>query len=221
VIKSKKQTGIYKITSPTGRIYIGQSIDIRTRHRDYVYNVAVQSRLSRSFAKHGQQNHIFETIELCGKDELNTRERYWQEHFEVVGKNGLNCILTESPSKPRVYTEACREKMSKNRTGEKNHRYGKKLQEYMVDIIRNTHTGKIVSEETKRKRRESIGDKQTGGGNPRARKVVCTQTGKEWGCILDCAAELGMNRKTLNDQLIGRYRNKTSVVFQTITDGGI
>ena len=31
-------TGIYKITSPTGRIYIGQSVDIYYRWNDYKTN---------------------------------------------------------------------------------------------------------------------------------------------------------------------------------------
>ena len=55
--------GIYKITSPLGYIYIGQSINI-----DYRFNVykklkcKSQLRIYNSFVKYGVDNHIFEII---------------------------------------------------------------------------------------------------------------------------------------------------------------
>ena len=57
-------TGIYKITSPTGRVYIGQSVDIEQRFKDYNRRPATrQVRLNKSFIKHGIENHLFEVIE--------------------------------------------------------------------------------------------------------------------------------------------------------------
>lgn len=52
--------GIYKITSPSGKIYIGQSVDIHRRWLDYKrakYNRSY--KLYCSFKKHGVLNHIF------------------------------------------------------------------------------------------------------------------------------------------------------------------
>ena len=49
----------------------------------------------RSFKKYGVKNHIFEVIEECLVENLNKRERYWQEYYNVLNE-GLNCRLTET-----------------------------------------------------------------------------------------------------------------------------
>jgi len=73
--------GIYKITSPSGRIYIGQSVDINrrlSRYKNLSKQVSSSIKLYRSLLKHGPENHIFEIVELCEKPFLNEKERYWQ-----------------------------------------------------------------------------------------------------------------------------------------------
>ena len=96
------KTGIYKITSPTNRIYIGQAVDLDRRYKSYrKYNEKRQIRLYRSIAKYGFLNHKWEIIELCNKEDLNKRERYWQDYYNVVGKQGLNSMLTNSENLPR------------------------------------------------------------------------------------------------------------------------
>lgn len=85
--------GIYKITSPSGKVYIGQSVDIKTRWSSYrTRDCPSQTILNKSFNKYGVKNHAFEIIEECLEEELNCRERYWQEFYEVTGRNGLNCV---------------------------------------------------------------------------------------------------------------------------------
>jgi hypothetical protein len=88
--------GIYKITNPKGKPYIGQSIDIEKRF--YVYKRGFgksQVKRYRSFNKYGYDNHVFEIIEECDIEILNDRERYWQEYYDCINK-GLNCRLTQS-----------------------------------------------------------------------------------------------------------------------------
>jgi group I intron endonuclease len=92
--------GIYKITSPTNKIYIGQSIDILLRFKYYKYlKCKSQKKIYASLVKYGVDKHKFEIIEECDIELLNERERYWQEHFEVIGKNGLNLSLTKTNDK--------------------------------------------------------------------------------------------------------------------------
>ena len=82
--------GIYKIISPLGKIYIGQSIDIDVRFNNYKkLKCKSQLRIYNSFIKYGVDNHIFKTIEECSLDLLNERERYWQDYYDVLNKNGL------------------------------------------------------------------------------------------------------------------------------------
>ena len=214
--------GIYKIISPSGRIYVGQSENIETRWRDYKYSKS-QTRLIRSFKKYGIDNHIFEIIEECTLEQLTNRENFWQIHYDVISEKGLNCHIVDVNTGKRVYTEESRLKMSEGRVGEKNHMFGKKLSREKCDRISKVHKGKVVSQKTKDKRKITLGDKQKGGGNPRAREVICVLTSITFKCITECAAFLNMNRKTLNDQLIGKYPNKTSFILTEIliTDGGI
>ena len=51
--------GIYKITSPTGRIYIGQSVNIERRfkqHKRKTKNYKPNTLLINSFNKYGAEN---------------------------------------------------------------------------------------------------------------------------------------------------------------------
>jgi group I intron endonuclease len=79
--------GIYKITSPSNRIYIGQSVNIEKRFtsykRMYVKNQK-QTKLYRSFLKYGVINHTFELIYECLELELNHYERHYQELFNCL-----------------------------------------------------------------------------------------------------------------------------------------
>jgi len=120
------KTGIYKITSPSNKIYIGQSININKRFNDYKkVNCKTQIKLYRSFKKYNIENHIFEIIEECLESELNTRERYYQDYYNVIGKNGLNCRLTKSNDKSGKFSIESRLKMSKLMKGNLNHMFGK------------------------------------------------------------------------------------------------
>lgn len=69
--------GIYKITNPKGKIYIGQSIDIERRFKEYkgVY-CKNQRKLYYSLKKYGWENHKFEVIEECNEKNLIQRENY-------------------------------------------------------------------------------------------------------------------------------------------------
>jgi len=101
--KVKVKCGIYKITSPSYKIYIGQSIDIERRFSDYKIKKAKQQpRLRNSFLKHKIENHKFEIIEECKFEQLNIRERYWQDYYDVLGNKGLNCLLTNTEIKPVI-----------------------------------------------------------------------------------------------------------------------
>lgn len=89
--------GIYKITSPTGKIYIGQSTNIE--NRKYYYSSIKcdkQHKLYNSLQKYGWEQHMFEIIEECNLDKLNEREIYWGLYYDVLGENGLNLRLGDA-----------------------------------------------------------------------------------------------------------------------------
>lgn len=91
--------GIYKITNPNNKVYIGQSIDIQRRFNEHKrYNKQdYKNKLYNSFNKYGYDNHTFEIIEECLVEKLNERERYYQDLYNCV-ENGLNILYTNTES---------------------------------------------------------------------------------------------------------------------------
>ena len=89
-----KICGIYKITSPSGKVYIGQSKDIHNRWRAYKwYSCRRQIKLYNSLKKYSSQKHKFDIIHRCDKSDLNKIEKYYIELYESFNsKYGLNLI---------------------------------------------------------------------------------------------------------------------------------
>lgn len=109
--------GIYKIISPSGKIYIGQSKNILSNRLNHYINgnCSTQTKLYNSLKKYGFENHIFEIVEECSLEQLNEREIYWGTHFDVLNpKTGLNLKLGE---KRGIYSEESKKKMSKSSLG--------------------------------------------------------------------------------------------------------
>lgn len=87
--------GIYKIISPSGSIYIGQSWKVETRLKKYRCSLAKgQPRLYNSFKKHGIDNHLF-TIEAefdqtVSQIELDKQETFFWNKYKDLGCEMLN-----------------------------------------------------------------------------------------------------------------------------------
>lgn len=77
--------GIYKITSPSGKVYIGQSIDIYRRWNSYKSaSCESQRRLFHSFFKYGYDNHKFEIVHKLPSDiEQEILNRYEQLYMDL------------------------------------------------------------------------------------------------------------------------------------------
>jgi hypothetical protein len=86
--------GIYKITSPSNKIYIGQSTNIKQRWNQY-NNLACksQTKLYNSFQKYGVNNHVFEVIEECNENQLLERETHWKNYYKVLEIPSLCCRM--------------------------------------------------------------------------------------------------------------------------------
>jgi len=83
--------GIYKITNPKGKIYIGQSTNIEDRFKHYYsLHCKGQPKIYNSLKKYGPKNHIFEIIERCNISNLIEKENFYKKEFNTLEK-GLNC----------------------------------------------------------------------------------------------------------------------------------
>lgn len=186
------KSGIYKITNPIGQVYIGKSKDLERRFKQHSWGrISRQIRLLYdSIQRYGFNNHIIEVVELCSLDKLSYRERYWQEYYDVLGDNGLNCtVISIGEFKGRTRLES-------------------RL------ILRETNKGRVVSEETRRKMSEA----KKGWRIPIEENVHCklilnVDTGIYHYHVADASAAYSLNKRTLAGYLNGSKRNKTSLRY--------
>lgn len=143
-----KKGYIYKITNPSGSIYIGQTINPIGRIKYYrLHHCKRQTKIYHSILKHGWDNHLFEIIKEIEFDqaELNLLEVFYISEYKTFNTtHGLN--LTSGGSFGAI-TESARKLSSEK------------------------HKGKKLSEETKRKLRlANLGKKQS--AETIARRIV-------------------------------------------------
>ena len=222
-------SGIYKITSPKNKIYIGRSVNIKRRFSDYKrLGCKSQTLLYMSFLKHGVANHIFEVVEYCEIAKLNERESHFIKLFlstkRGIGLNctsgGDTCVFTKmtkrkmsksaigrmSPKRGLKLSNDIKLKMSLAKKGRPAHNKGKKKTPEQAIQCRLNRLGKPHSEETKRKMSEI-----RQGMN--AKKVIDTKTQIVYNSIKDAAFSIGLKTNTLGEMLRGANKNKTNFKY--------
>lgn len=179
--------GIYKITSPSNKVYIGSAVDIHVRWLRYKrYSCDSQPKIYKSLKKYGVTNHLFEVLEECEFEQLYERERYWQEYYDVLGKNGLNCCLVKTDEKPMLVSEETRIKIS-------NLHKGKKLTKAQKEAVSNYMKNRVVKEETLEKQR-----KIHKRPNPKnGKKVISKITNEVFNSISELSKHLNIKCNTL------------------------
>jgi len=177
--------GIYKITNPKGKIYIGQTIDFDRRVYQYkMLNCKEQPKLYNSLKKYGYDNHLVELIYQCDIIDLTFWERYYQELYNTIENDNLNCFLVTTKDKTGRHTEETKRKMSESAKGKK------KTAEHIAKLPQNQkgYKGKKRSEETKLK--QSL-------NNGKARKVYQytkdNEFIKEWRNVTEAEKAYSIN----------------------------
>jgi group I intron endonuclease len=109
--------GIYKITSPSGRVYIGQSRNINNRISSY-RNIRCnkQPKLLASLQKHGWQTHKFEVVyELPSDVEQTTINQYETLYWQFYLDCGFEMLNTREPGSKGRFDKHSIEKREKSR----------------------------------------------------------------------------------------------------------
>jgi len=148
--------GIYKITSPNKKIYIGQSVDIERRRNKYkALNCNGQTRLYNSLVKHGWDKHDFEIIHECNREDLNRLEVYYIQNYNSFNtSHGLN--LVSGGGGNRVLSNETRMKISQSMKGDQRN-LGRKHTDEAKNKMSKSQTGNLsslgrkLSYETKKK----------------------------------------------------------------------
>lgn len=137
--------GIYKITSPSGRVYIGQSINIKKRFSRYkAYKVKSQKAIYNSLVKYGVENHKFDIIHELPVDVtqevLDNYEILYMKMYKDCGVKLLNIKSGGKngaiPPCGRKMTDNHKKILSDSMKG--NNRGNKKIK------VTNLQTGKIM-----------------------------------------------------------------------------
>lgn len=206
--------GIYKITNPKDKVYIGQSIRIEDRFKDYVkLRCKNQTKLLNSFNKYGVLNHTFEVLEECPESYLGELETWWKLFYNSV-ESGLNFSYWDSaPMRGRKHTEEAINKIRKRHTGSKRSEKTKQLMsensgikgkprsDYQKQRTRETNTGRKLSEEHKQKLKVPVLQYDLEGNFIR-----------EWDSIKE--AEGVLNTKGISNCCVGRIKTTGGFIWK-------
>ena len=84
--------GIYKITFPNNKIYIGKSNDIKRRCYEHNRLDREDILCDKMIHKYYGQLKEITILEECLENELNEREKYWIKYYNSTNKKiGYNC----------------------------------------------------------------------------------------------------------------------------------
>lgn len=157
--------GVYRIrNSCNGKVYIGSSLNIDLRksshRRDLRNNRHCNTHLQNAWNKYGEESFTFEVLEkIDNPDVLRDREQFWMDKHQCYIKDyGYNIAPTAGSSLGRKHTKETRAKMSKSRSGEKHHFYGKTFSEEHKEKLgfsrrgdKHCNYGKHLSQSTRKK----------------------------------------------------------------------
>ena len=209
--------GIYKITNPNGRIYIGQSTNIEHRWKKYKYESnRLIHKLYNSFQKYGYENHIFEIIEECPVEQLNERERYWQDYYNVL-EEGLNLCLTNTSTKSGYFSEEHKKKISNSNKGKK------RSQEFSQNLS-NVLKGKERTEDFKQKISQLRNRKSHNDAILKAKSKPVYQFDKfgnfikEWISGKEAARKLGLDQSNINSRCNGVGKTHGGFIWKFKTE---
>lgn len=216
--------GIYAITSPSGKQYIGQAKSIKKRwieHRHLLRNGKHHCPgLQRAFNKYGESGLNFSIIAFVPSVQLNLREqeqidaRDWDLLYNVA-------LCAEAPARGLRLSEERRKAISERQMGERNPRFGKPHTAESRALMSLARKGKLTGEmhpgfgkprspETLKKLSEVRVGRFTGADSPVARAVVCVETGETFVSIAEAVKWI---RST-------RYPKATHSLISTVCSGG-
>jgi len=82
---------IYKITSPSGKVYVGQTIRSFEKRIQEHKRSSVCKLVNKAIVKYGDEMKYEIIEEDVPHEHLDEREIYWISHFNSLAPNGYNC----------------------------------------------------------------------------------------------------------------------------------
>ena len=83
---------IYKITSPSGKVYVGQTVrSFEQRIKEHKMPSSGCPLIKRAIDKYGDQMNYESIEDNIPQERLDEREIYWINHFNSLAPDGYNC----------------------------------------------------------------------------------------------------------------------------------
>ena len=218
---------IYKIISPSNKVYIGKTYDLRKRincHKSYARKGRGKI-LHNSIRKYGWEAHHLEVLENIDDSILNDREMYYIEKYNSYYLNnpdGMNMTLGgEGQRSTWMHDTERRKKQSELFKGPGSPFYGKHHTDETKKILankareRNLKDGRRVPDWGVEKGRMAV-----------MKKVLCYDSSgvflKEYESCTAAAKDLGINKGSEVSRVCsGKSTNALGFVFRYKTDDEI
>lgn len=209
---------IYKLTAPNGKIYIGQTINLKARFSVYSRSDRRKNKSSINYSiiKYGWDSFLKEILfeGECTIDELNDLEvKYISKYNSTDSSIGLNLMVG---GKNGLHHETTKKKMSesaklvwsdKEYAKQRNsHWVGRKHSDATKEKMKNCGAIRGASKE----KLDSIREQ----GLAKVRKFVLnTETGIFYDSIIEASESINMNYRTFKNKVNGSKRNNTSFII--------
>lgn len=214
----KYESGIYKIYSKAGHLYIGSSTQIKRRflaHKSMLENDKHDNKkLQHYYNKYGTASLSFEVVELCHKLSLIEIEQAYIDsynpYFNICKVAGAT--YGQTPWKGRHHTSEVKKRISESNIKTK----GKNLKPKKIKLSKAEALKRLVdyskSEHGREKSRQRmmghkywLGRKhkaetilnRMGNKNGRARKIICVETCQAFDCIIDACVFFGYSKSRI------------------------
>lgn len=147
---------IYKITSPTGKIYVGKTNNLRNRICAYrnAHKSNTNTLIYTSIKKYGWDAHVFEVIDSASIDILNELEISYIQKYNSYRHNnpyGLNLTIGGDGAFGRIDSAETRKKRAAHHIGSKRSEETRYLMSLAKKGKSSIRKNCIISQETKNK----------------------------------------------------------------------
>ena len=205
---------VYKHTAPNGKCYIGitnQTLERRSRGgKGYVGSVAFYNAI----LKYGWDNFSHEILESgLTPQEASEKEKYYIKLYHSLNTdNGYNI---ESGGRNHFTLSAeTRKKISLAKKGKPMAPRGEEYRERLSKAL----TGRTFSPEHCKHISEGKKGTQAGKNNPRARKVLCLDTGESFDTIKDAGICKTCDANNIISCCAGRLKTAGGYHWQYVTE---
>lgn len=236
--------GVYKITSPSGKIYVGSG-KLYMRYLSYKNGwTKFQRRLDHSIKKHGWEAHTFEVICIDVHENLFKWERYFGLLYDVIGKNGLNLQLPKDGELKSIVSDETKEIHRKKMLGNTytlgmkyTEEYKKERRKPLINIVTGEIFDSWIDANKKYGYSKSMIQSHAAGDSFNTtnlayldeehrikigksdriigkRVIVNKITGEEFLGVQAAADSIGMTKVLLKRRLQGYIKNDTNLVYK-------